>query len=216
MFDMDGLMVDTERLYLRANEVIASRYGKTVTAATITKMVGRATLASLEIFAGDLGIEVAASELARQRSLVMLELMDGDLVAMPGLNELLEYLRPRYRLALATGSPSTLMMHIVKQLALESFFDVLQSSDDIPLGKPNPAIYLKTSERLGVRPEECMVLEDSSFGVKAGRAAGCHVIAVPSEHTRHQDLSDAHICVADLHAAQAYIMEHTPIAAVLG
>ncbi len=213
---MDGLMVDTERLYVRANQVIAGRYGKTVTAAIITKMVGRSTIASLEIFASELGIAVEASELARQRSLVMLDLMNDDLVAMPGLDELLNYLRPRYRLALATGSPSTLMMHIVRQLALEPFFDVLQSSDDIPLGKPDPAIYLRTSERLGVRPEQCIVLEDSASGVKAGRAAGCHVIAVPSEHTRLHDLSDAHVCVADLHAAQAYIMERTPIAAALG
>ncbi len=213
MFDMDGLMVDTERLYVRANQVIAGRYGKTITPAIITKMVGRSTLASLEIFARELGIAVEASELARQRSAVMLELMDDDLVAMPGLNELLEYLRPRYRMALATGSPDTLMMHIVRKLALERFFDVLQSSDDIALGKPNPEIYLRTSKRLGVRPEQCIVLEDSGSGVKAGRAAGCYVIAVPSEHTRDHDLSDAHVCVPDLHAALAYIMNHAAIGA---
>lgn len=211
MFDMDGLMVDTERLYVRANQVIAGRYGKTVTPAIIIKMVGRSTLASLEIFASELGIAVEASELARQRSLVMLDLMNEDLVAMPGLNPLLEYLRPRYRMALATGSPSTLMMHIVRKLSLEPFFDVLQSSDDIAEGKPHPAIYLRTSERLGVRPEECIVLEDSGSGVKAGRAAGCYVISVPSEHTRNQDHSDAHVSVADLHAALDHIVQRSHI-----
>ena len=211
MFDMDGLMVDTERLYVRANQVIAGRYGKTVTPAIITKMVGRSTIASLEIFASELGIAVEASELARQRSLVMLELMNEDLVAMPGLGELLQYLRPRYRMALATGSPSTLMFHIVEKLLLGPYFDVLQSSDDIAQGKPHPAIYLKTSERLSVPPEECIVLEDSGSGVQAGRAAGCYVIAVPSEHTRHQDLSDAHVSVPDLHAALDHIAERSGV-----
>ena len=214
MFDMDGLMVDTERLYVHANQVIAGRHGKTVTAAIITRMVGRSTLASLEIFASELGIAVEASELARQRSEVMLELMDEDLDPMPGLQELLAYLRPRFRLALATGSPITLMMHIVRKLKLEPFFDVLQSSDDIKLGKPNPEIYLRTSDRLRVRPEECIVLEDSASGVKAGRAAGCYVIAVPNEHTRQHDLSDAHVCVPDLHAVKAYIMNNAALGAV--
>ena len=202
IFDMDGLMVDTERLYIHANQVIASSYGKTVTDATIVKMMGRATMESLGIFATDLQIAADPGELARQREAVMLRLITEDLVVMPGLNELLAWLRPHHRLALATGSSSTLMMHIITQLALEPLFEVLQSSDGIPFGKPNPAIYLKAIEHLNLRPEQCIVLEDSSNGVKAGRAAGCYVIAVPNDHTRHHDLSAAHTCVADLHAAK--------------
>lgn len=205
IFDMDGLMVDTERLYVHANQLIADRYGKMVTDATIMRMMGRGTLESLEIFASDLGIAADPRELVREREAVMLKLLGEDLVVMPGLNELLQWLRPRCRLALATGSSNVLMECIIGQLALEPVFEVMQCSDGIPFGKPNPAIYLRTIERLGVRPEECIVLEDSSNGVRAGRAAGCYVIAVPNEHTQHHDLSAAHARVADLHEAKAHI-----------
>jgi HAD superfamily hydrolase (TIGR01509 family) len=205
LFDMDGLMVDTERLYLQANDRIAARYGTTVTMGTIAKMMGRATLESLRIFADDLRIAAEPRELQAQRDVIMLELVQSDLVTMPGLDEIIAYARQHFRLGLATGSSTPFMTEVLRRLGLLSTFDVLQSSDDLAHGKPNPEIYLRTAKRLSVEPEQSIVLEDSSNGVRAGWAAGCYVIAVPNEHTQAQDLSAAHVRLPDLHAAMAHI-----------
>ncbi len=206
IFDMDGLMVDTERLYFACNHEIAARYGKSVGHDVLRQMMGRAPLESIGLFCEALQISQSPAAILAEREELMVARLRGGFTAMPGLRELIEHVNGRYRLAIATGSPQRFLDIIVDQLKLRDHFEVLQTSDGIRQGKPHPEIYLRAMARLGVRGEHCIVLEDSPNGVKAGRAAGAYVIAVPNEHTQDGDLSAAHVRVRDLHAARQHLM----------
>jgi HAD superfamily hydrolase (TIGR01509 family) len=92
-------------------------------------------------------------------------------------------------LALASSSSYALINTFLSQFSLEDFFSVVQSGDDVRHGKPYPDIFLETAKKMGVKPHNCVVIEDSLNGVKAGHAAGMIVVAVPNEYTKMLDFS---------------------------
>jgi len=116
------------------------------------------------------------------------------------------------RMAIATGSPRKLMELAIEQLGLTGYFEYMLPSDEIVSGKPDPEIYLRTIHALGLPPDECIVLEDSSNGALSGHLAGCYVLAVPSDYTRNQDFSFADHVAGDLFDARRWIEEinHAP------
>jgi HAD superfamily hydrolase (TIGR01509 family) len=135
----------------------------------------------------------------------MRELLRSDLVPMPGLERIVADFRGRLDLAVCTGAQREFLDIVIDGLGLRRDFKVLQSSDGIEKGKPDPGIYLETCRKLGRAPSDCVVLEDSENGVLAGRRAGCLVIAVPSEYTAGHDVSPAHVIVNDLNEAADFI-----------
>jgi len=201
IFDMDGLMIDSERLYFQAEREIAEFYGKPLDEAVLWKMMGRNPREGIGIFVRELELPASVDDVLARRNLRMRELLRSDLVPMPGLDHIISSFRDRLRLAVCTGAQREFMDIVLDGLGCHGAFDVLQASDDIARGKPNPEIYLETIRKLACRPEECVVLEDSENGVRAGRNAGCAVIAVPSEYTKSHDFSSADTIVRDLFEA---------------
>jgi len=192
IFDLDGLLIDSETLYHKVSYVMTAELGKTLTEATIAKQMGRSPLESLEIYRRDLGIEhLSAQELVDMRHERMVREFRENLKPMPGALEIIRELRGRIRMALATGSPKELMEIAFNRFELGPYFEHVQTSEDLLLGKPDPEIYNLTINALQLIPGECIVLEDSANGVLSGHRAGCFVIAVPNEHTRRQDFSCA-------------------------
>jgi len=108
---------------------------------------------------------------------------------MPGLLEVLPMLKRSYVLGVATSAPMYLAEIVMRKLSIGSFFGVIQTSDGIAKGKPDPEIYQTAMGKLGIDPSETVVLEDSSNGALAGKRAGAFVVAVPSQYTREQDFS---------------------------
>ena len=206
IFDMDGLMIDSERLYFQSEREVARRFGKEVKDETLWKMMGRKPIESMQVFSEDLGLDIPSEELVEIRDELYGEKLKNDLVPMKGLFEMLEEFKGKLVLSIATGSPVKLLDLILDRLDIRNYFDVLQASDDIVNGKPDPEIYLKTIEKLGTNPEECIVLEDSSNGARAGKNAGCYTIAIPSEYTKMQDFSFADYIAADLNDARMHII----------
>jgi len=211
IFDMDGLMVDSERLYHQAQRQIAARFGRTVPDSLLYAMMGRKPLESLALFASTLGIPAAAADLFEERNRIMRDLFRTDLQPMPGLPEILAEFFPRCSLAVATGAQQEFLDLVIDKLEIRRYFTVLQSSDGIARGKPDPEIFLKACRRLGLSPGACIVLEDAENGVMAGKRAGCQVVAVPSPDSRGQDFSAADAVVADLFAAASWIRERISI-----
>lgn len=205
IFDMDGLMIDSERLYIQSEREIAARYNTHVKEETLGKMMGRKPIESIRIFVRDLNIPADEQEILAIRDKMMIQKLKTDLRAMNGLPEIITRFRNMLKLAVCTGAPKEFLDIVLNKLELEEAFDVYQSSDDISKGKPDPEIYLKTCRRLKLKPEDCVVLEDSENGVKAGKSAGCYVMAVPSEYTRKQDFSDADFIAGNLNAAQKHM-----------
>lgn len=207
IFDMDGLMVDTERLYIACNHDIARRYGKSASEELLRSMMGRVPLESMRIYCQALGIGDNPAQVLAVREDLMEVRLRHELVPMPGLQEMLAHVSGRYPLAIATGSPLRFLNIVLDSLKLRHHFAALQTSDGLSHGKPHPDIYLRAMEKLGIKGERCLVLEDSPNGIKAGKAAGAYVLAVPNEHTRDGDLSAADEVVDDLHAARRHLMQ---------
>ena len=202
IFDMDGLMIDTEPMYWEVGRKIAQKYGRDCPDGVFRKMMGRERLESMRIFARECGItQTTPEDLLAQREVAMVKRFAQGVNPMPGLREILEEFRGRLKLAVATSSPKKFTDVLLPVLGLEKNFQVIQSADDITHGKPDPEIYLKAASRLGVSSADCIVLEDSPAGALAGHRSGAYVIAVPSPLTSGEDFSFAPQRVSNLHEA---------------
>lgn len=198
IFDMDGLMIDTEKVYWAVTRQIIAEHGKQVSDQTLGRMMGRSPIKSIEVLIRETGLTADPRELLEKREARVKRVLEQGVELMPGLLDVLGQFRPRYKLGIATSAPMYLVDVILRRLELRSCFDAIQTSDNVIEGKPAPEIYLKAMARLGVPPDECIVLEDSSNGARAGKNAGAYVIAVPSQYTRDQDFSFADYIAHDL------------------
>lgn len=206
IFDLDGLLIDSETIYRKISYKMADDLGKQLHDGIWVKQMGRSPIESLGIFRDELGITTyTARELVDLRNILLLEGFRNDLQILPGALEIIHAFHGKKRMAIATGSPRELMELAIAKLGLSEYFEFMLPSDEILAGKPDPEIYSKTIEALGLLPEECIVLEDSSNGALAGHRAGCYVIAVPSDYTRNQDFSFADYVAEDLSGARRWI-----------
>jgi HAD superfamily hydrolase (TIGR01509 family) len=198
---MDGLMIDSERLYFAAEREMAASFGKEIRDEQLWPLMGRKPIESLRLLREILKIDTSPEELFAWRNRLMRDKMSHDLGAMPGLFEILHSFHGRLKLAVGTGAQQEFLDIALDTLRIRGYFDVLQTADGLERGKPDPEIYLLACRRLDLPPGECVVLEDARNGVLAGKAAGCPVIAVPSDYTRGQDFSAADWVEPDLFAA---------------
>lgn len=216
VFDMDGLMIDSEKIYWEAGRQVAREYGKEVSDQTLGRMMGRKPLESVALFAGELGLSEPPEVLLEQREAKVMRVLERGVEPMPGLMEVLPVLSQQFKLGIATSARRYIVDVIMRHLPVEKFFAVIQTSDDVTNGKPNPEIYLKALGKLGVSPLDSFVLEDSSNGALAGKRAGAYAIAVPSQYTREQDFSFVDYVARDLSDAASHIGKNVaqPVSAV--
>lgn len=207
IFDMDGLMVDTEMFYFQVEREMGRRYGKVVEDSLLHRMMGQKPIDSMRMFVEELGIDEDPLVLLAERDERILEAMRRELRPMPGLYELLEALRPVAKLAVGTGNTRKMVQEVLRILGLEGFFDFIQTSDNVQAGKPSPEIFEKACQGLGLEGSQVAVLEDSANGIRAAHAAGCLPLAVPNEYTRNQDFSFAHRVFSDLFEAKDFVLK---------
>jgi HAD superfamily hydrolase (TIGR01509 family) len=180
VFDMDGLLLDTEVLWQRAEVRLFERHGAEFTFDDKLTVMGTGAAFTGQFFARRLGYGVdQASVLIHEVS----ELMHGELQAQvdarPGAVELVERLRGRVPLGLASNSPRFLIDAALHSAGFTEAFEAVVSSDDVARHKPAPDLYLLVCERLGVSPADALALEDTASGIAAAKAAGMTCIAVP-------------------------------------
>lgn len=208
LFDMDGLLVDSERVYHRVSYEMAAELGVDLNDGILSMQMGRSPLESMKIFISELGIQgYTAQALVDWRDKMMLKAYRESVDFMPGAYEILEASAKDFKLAIATGSTRNLVEVVIAKLGIEKMFDAILPSDEIVNGKPNPEIYLKAAKMLNLKAEECFVLEDSSNGCMAGHRAGCYVIAVPTKHTENQEFGFVDAIVSDLCEAKKFLNE---------
>jgi HAD superfamily hydrolase (TIGR01509 family) len=181
IFDMDGLLLDTETLWHEAEVELFRRHGGEFTWDDKMAVIGTSYDFTAEYFADRLGRPRAEGpELVREMIELMHALVRRAVEARPGAIELVERLRgDRVPLGLASNSPRFLVDDALASAGLNDAFRVIVTSDDVERAKPAPDIYLLACERLGVAPSEAVALEDSASGVTAAKAAGLTCIAVP-------------------------------------
>jgi pseudouridine-5'-monophosphatase len=182
IFDMDGLLLDTEPFYTEVTQRIVGRFGKTFDWSVKGNMVGRPALESARYLVETLGIPLAPEEYLREREAMLEELAPAS-VPLPGARELTATLAARgIPLALATSSARRLYdLKTARHREWFQVFAVVINGDDPRLarGKPAPDIFLLAARDLGADPAGCLVFEDAPSGVAAAKAAGMQVVAVP-------------------------------------
>jgi len=173
IFDMDGVLMDTEPLYFEAYRRVAESYGKPYTEEIHRKIMGvpeREGLPILmELLDIDDSLENFRKKVHEEKRRVFSELLKEN----PGVRKALEFVKKKgLKLALATSTPQKEAIERLEKLKLKDFFDVMVFGDQVKRGKPDPEIYLVTLEKLNVDPEEVIVFEDSKSGVEAALGAG--------------------------------------------
>lgn len=187
LFDMDGLMVDTEPLARRAWEQVAAAYGATISDHLFNRMLGRRTAESAELVLAEHALPLTQADLIDRKTAAYLSLLDSGVPAMPGLWPLLDRLDARgIPWAVATSTPRPVAEIVLDKLGVTGRYRALACGDEVAHGKPAPDIFLLAADRLGVPPEACLALEDTATGCAAAASAGMRVIAVPTELSRDE------------------------------
>ncbi len=184
IFDMDGLMFDTERVAgIGMLEALALQ-GLAADEALFLKLLGLNTestrVALNEMFGEKIDFPAA---MGGMDGYVERYIVANGTPVKPGLTALLEHLDARkIPRAVASGSPMTRIMRNLELAGLSGRFDAIVTADDVPRGKPAPDVFLAAARALGAEPAACMVLEDSAAGVEAGKRAGMKTVMVPDLH----------------------------------
>jgi len=194
IYDMDGLLLDTEPFYTRVSQNIAARYGKVFDWSVKSRMMGKLAADSAKIFTESLGVPMTPEEYLAVRT-PMLDELFPQAEPMPGAVRLTQHLH-RHGVPQAVATSSYRRQFELKAGRHRSWFSIFECvviGDDpaIRHGKPAPDIFLLAAERMGTHPEACLVFEDSPVGIAAARAAGMPVIAVPDPNLGPEDFGAA-------------------------
>ena len=203
IFDMDGLMINSESLHQEAWQVMLRRFGYEIDEALFARLVGLRISEDAVLLREHFHLPVMAEALAHQRNDLFLASLPGRVKPMPGLGELItEIGRRGLRCALATSGERRYVEAVRRELNLDGVFDAIAVAEDVERSKPAPDVYLLAARRLGLQPAQCLVLEDAPNGVAAAKVAGMRCVAVPNEMTRSLDLSAADAILPSLLAVR--------------
>jgi HAD superfamily hydrolase (TIGR01509 family) len=183
VFDMDGVLVDTEHLWDEVREELTAEWGGRYTPEAQQAMMGMSSKEWSRYLHEVVGLreppDVITGEVVRR----MLARYEVDLPVVPGAVEAVRRLAAAgFRLAVASSSNRELIDTVLSELGLTDVFEVTVSSEEVARGKPAPDVYLEAARRLGVEPRRCAAVEDSTSGIRSAHAAGMHVVAYPNRH----------------------------------
>jgi HAD superfamily hydrolase (TIGR01509 family) len=192
LFDMDGVLVDSEPMHADAMREVLRPLGIEYTDRENQEFFGQTDLEVFRALGARHRLPVDAHELMRRRTVVLIRLTHQRTVPMAGVPEVpIRVHALRYRTAIASASAPEVIRVTVDKLDLGGVFDELVSGVEVGRGKPAPDLFVETARRLHVRADRCLVVEDSRNGLLAAKAAGMACAAIPCGATRHEDFQEA-------------------------
>ncbi len=192
VFDLDGLMFNTEAVFDRSGRELLRRRGKEMTQELLLKMMGRRPDEAFTAMIEMMELTESIEELKIESKSIFAEIVTDMLTPMPGLFELLDHIESHdIPKAVATSSPRPYLEDILGRFELLSRFPMSLTAEDVTQGKPHPEIYIKSAEKLGIQTENMLVLEDSEAGTNSAAAAGAFIISIPHEYSKTHDFSNS-------------------------
>jgi HAD superfamily hydrolase (TIGR01509 family) len=199
VFDLDGLMFNTEELYQDVGAEILRRRGKRFDDELLDAMMGCPASVALQRMIDWHALDATVAQLSDETDALFAELLQRRLQVMPGLWELLTAIEgaglPK---AIATSSGPVFAGRVLQKFDLAAKFAFVLTCDDVTDGKPHPEIYRLAARRFGIAPRDMLVLEDSQNGCRSAVSAGAIVVAVPGGHSRRHDFSGAVLIASSL------------------
>ncbi|MCA9945873.1 MAG: HAD family phosphatase [Ardenticatenaceae bacterium] len=193
VFDMDGLMVDSEPLSQQAWDEYLRPYGHKLSEEIVENIIGLRADISTPYIKELFNLPEPVPTIISKRAAIYSQIRANGVPTMPGLQPLhAEIARRNIPWGVATSSPRAHAVEILHQLGLQDRCQAITAGDEVKQGKPNPEIYLLAAERLGIAPQDCLALEDSGPGSRAAVTAGMTVIAIPNRQTKTADFSHVH------------------------
>lgn len=179
IFDLDGVLVDSEPVWEQVRRAFVAEHGGTWQPDTQRRLMGMSTQEWAAYLSGELGVRLAPAEVARGVVDQMAARYADDLPLLPGAVEAVRRMAGEFRLGLASSSPRRLIDSVLAEAGLTGLFEVTLSTEEVTRGKPDPEVYLTVAKRMGVEPDACWAVEDSSNGLRSAAASGMRVIAIP-------------------------------------
>jgi HAD superfamily hydrolase (TIGR01509 family) len=202
IFDMDGVLLDSEPMHRELNQGLFRELGANVSDAAYNAYIGMATPLMWQMVIDTWSLPYMVEELVQQeQERKYQEFSTRPLEPSAGLVTLLQELKAAGRkLAVASGSPGRNIALVLERLGIAGYFDAVVSSEEVAQGKPAPDVFLEAARRVGVAPARCAVIEDAANGIRAARAAEMPCVGYQNPTSGHQDLSAAHLIVDSLHS----------------
>ncbi len=200
IFDMDGVIIDSEPLHFDVDRQVLEYYGHSITQEQLEGYVGMTNPEFWSILRGEYGMSQTVEEIIEYQLGIKLGVLHAaQMEPIPGIRELLAELRrggiPR---AIASSSPRVFIEAVLDKFGLRGEFDFVVSSEEVPRGKPSPDVYLRAAELLSADPARCVVLEDARHGIAAAKAAGMACIGYVNPNSGNQDLTQADLIVDEI------------------
>ncbi len=211
IFDLDGLLVDSEPLQYKAYNQVFSRHGYPVTVdewRVWTDLDSRPA----ELWAEAYDVPLDAQEIADEKKVIYDRLIEEEMELKPGAKQLVETLSHDLRLCVASGSRIESIEGCLGRFGLRDYFERLFSSTSVPRNKPHPDVFLEAASRMGVSPSACVVLEDSVIGLQAAKAARMACIVCPDAFVSHprSRYREADIIVGSLEEITPHTLRELP------
>ena len=183
IFDMDGVLIDSEPLWKIAMEAVFSELGSTLQKSDFQKTVGLRIDEVIHFWNLHESWEIEDETIIQEKIISkMEELIAANAQPLPGVIETLTFLKSKgLKIGLATSSSSRLIRIVLSELVISDFFDFTHSAETEDYGKPHPAVYLTVAQNLAVHQSKCLVIEDSLNGVISGLAAKMKVVCIPEK-----------------------------------
>lgn len=180
IFDLDGLIVDSEAVWDEARRRYVDQHGGTWREEATRAMMGMSSVEWSRYVAEELGVNLPPERISADVAGAVGDIYREQLPLIPGATEAVERIAARWPLGLASSSNRELIDLVLELAGIDRHFRVTVSSEEVGAGKPAPDVYLEAARRLGVEPGRCAAIEDSHNGILSASAAGMRVIAVPN------------------------------------
>jgi HAD superfamily hydrolase (TIGR01509 family) len=182
VFDMDGVLVDSEQLWDEVRQIYTREVGGAFTPEATHAMMGMSSPEWSRYMAEFLGVPGTPQQINADIVERMLARYGEDPPLIPGAVDAVRRIATRWPLAIASSSNPELIEVVLRVAGIDGLFRTAVSSQEVARGKPAPDVYLEAARRLGVEPARCAAVEDSHAGIRSAKAAGMHVVAVPNPH----------------------------------
>ncbi len=188
IFDMDGLLIDSEPLWMEAGKEVMGQYGKQLTPAQYITTTGLRTREWLEYWFRFFKIPTVTIENAEKQILeLIIEKIEAKGKALPGVDYIFQYFQSKqFKIGLATSSPLQLADVVIEKLGIGKYLQTITSAEALSFGKPHPQVYMQCAEELGSDTLTCLCFEDSYNGMISAKAAKMKCVVIPAHDQKQR------------------------------